>query len=357
MDGGLDIGAVEFANTNPPVITVPADITVEGDVAGGADATGTSLAAFLSGATATDDLTAMPTVTNDAPAVFPVGMTTVTFSSEDEAGNVGTATALVTVTDTMNPTLTPPGDATVEASSPAGAALDGADVVAFLTGGSATDIIDADVTITNDAPDPLPMGDTTVTFTATDDSDNSVTATAVVTVSDTTAPTLTPPADVSVEGDTAGGAADTNAMIASLLAGATATDLVDTDATITNDAPSLFAVGDTAVTFTAVDDAGNSATATAVVTVTDTTAPMVTAPAAITVDPNVAGGAEATLEAIVDFLAGATTSDVVDTAPVITNDAPSVFPSRRHDGHLHCHRRERKCDDGHSRSHCQPTRG
>ena len=326
VDGGLDIGAVEFTNNNPPVITVPADISVEGDVSGGADPAGTDLAAFLAGATATDDLTAMPTITNDAPAIFQVGMTTVTFTSEDEAGNVGTATALVTVTDTTNPTLTAPADATVEASSADGAALAGADVTAFLTGASAIDIVDADVTITNDATDPLPPGETTVTFTATDDEGNISTATAVVTVSDTTAPMLTAPADVSVEGDAAGGVADTNAMIETLLAGASATDIVDVDVTITNDAPNLFPVGDTTVTFTAVDDANNSVMATTVVTVTDTTAPTVTAPGDITVDPNVAGGAEPTLQAIVDFLAGASTTDVVDAAPVITNDAPALFP-------------------------------
>jgi hypothetical protein len=46
--------------------------------------------------------------------------------------------------------------------------------------------------------------------------------------------------------------------------------------TITNDAPTFFPLGDTTVTFTATDDAGNSSSCSAVVTVVDTTPPEIT---------------------------------------------------------------------------------
>ena len=46
----------------------------------------------------------------------------------------------------------------------------------------------------------------------------------------------------------------------------------------------LFPVGDTIITFTATDDAGNSASTAATVTVTDTTDPTIMAPADITVE-------------------------------------------------------------------------
>jgi len=48
---------------------------------------------------------------------------------------------------------------------------------------------------------------------------------------------------------------------------ATATDAVDAIPTITNDAPEVFLLGDTTVTWTATDDSGNFATATQVVTI------------------------------------------------------------------------------------------
>ena len=127
--------------------------------------------------------------------------------------------------------------------------------------------------ITNDAPDPFLLGDTVVTFTASDDNGNGATAIATVTVSDTASPVLTMPDSITVEGDTTGGAGKSNAAIEDFLNGATATDIVDPAPVITNDAPELFPLGDTVVTFTAIDASGNQATTTAGVTIVDTTPP------------------------------------------------------------------------------------
>ena len=156
FDGGLDIGSVEFVDITAPVVTPPADLTLEGDTAGGADPAGTELAAFLSGATAVDDVDDTLTITNDAPAVFPVGDTTVTFTSVDTAGNIGTTTAVVSVTDTIAPTLTVPADITVEGDTAGGADPAGTALAAFLAAATATDIVDSDVAITTDAPDAVP---------------------------------------------------------------------------------------------------------------------------------------------------------------------------------------------------------
>jgi hypothetical protein len=98
-----------------------------------------------------------------------------------------------------------------------------------------------------------------VTWTATDAAGNSASATQTVTVSDTTAPTLTAPADVTVE------AAGLQTVVE--LGAATATDSVDPDPTVTSDAPATFSLGSTVVTWTATDAAGNSASATQTVTV------------------------------------------------------------------------------------------
>lgn len=53
---------------------------------------------------------------------------------------------------------------------------------AFLGGASARDIVDGAVGLTNDAPAFLPLGATTVTFTAKDRSGNTVSATSTITV-------------------------------------------------------------------------------------------------------------------------------------------------------------------------------
>ena len=59
---------------------------------------------------------------------------------------------------------------------------------------------------------------------------------------------------------------------------------------IANDAPDVFPLGDTIVTFNIADSSGLTASATAVLTITDLTAPVVTAPASITVPATDANG-------------------------------------------------------------------
>tara|TARA_R110002049_G_scaffold182485_1_gene350273 strand:- start:721 stop:16071 length:15351 start_codon:yes stop_codon:yes gene_type:complete len=84
-----------------PEITVPESITVDPNVSGGADATLAEIATFLNGASATDDLDDNPTITNDAPSLFPAGRTTtVIFTATDMAGNSSSVSATVTVSGT-----------------------------------------------------------------------------------------------------------------------------------------------------------------------------------------------------------------------------------------------------------------
>ena len=150
---------------------------------------------------------------------------------------------------------------------------------------------------------------------------------------DTIAPTVTAPSNISVVGTSASGIDANDSQIVAFLAGATATDNVAVAGSVTHNAPSFFPVGDTIVTFTAVDDANNSGTASATVTVTappvvitDTTAPVVTAPANISVVGTSASGIDATDSQIVAFLAGATANDNVAVVGSVTNNAPSIFP-------------------------------
>ncbi|WP_157491994.1 HYR domain-containing protein, partial [Mangrovimonas sp. ST2L15] len=55
--------------------------------------------------------------TNDAPATFPIGNTTVTWTVTDAAGNSATDTQIVTVEDDTDPTIIAPADVTVSANA------------------------------------------------------------------------------------------------------------------------------------------------------------------------------------------------------------------------------------------------
>ncbi len=317
---------VTVVDTTPPDLTVPGGISLEGDTTGGVAASNAAIVALLGAATSVDIVDATPTITHDAPSLFPVGVTVITFASTDDSGNSTSATTTVTVADTTAPVLTSPAGITVEGDASGGASIANASIAALLAAATSVDIVDATPTITNDAPALFPLGDTVITFTATDDSGNTTSATTMVTVVDTTAPVLTAPADISVEGDTIDGAGITNASIVALLAAATSVDIVDATPTITHDAPALLPLGDTVITFTSTDDSGNSATAATTVTVVDTTAPVLIVPAGISVEGDTIGGAGITNSAIVALLAAATSVDIVDATPTLTHDAPGLFP-------------------------------
>ncbi|HLE38189.1 MAG TPA: HYR domain-containing protein, partial [Acidimicrobiia bacterium] len=80
-------------DTTDPVVTAPSDVVVEADGPDGSIVT-------YSGATATDDVGVVsgPTCVPPSGSLFAVGVTMVTCSASDAAGNVGEATFTVTVT-------------------------------------------------------------------------------------------------------------------------------------------------------------------------------------------------------------------------------------------------------------------
>ena len=165
---------VSFTPVSGPV---PADVTVEQTSRDGTPVN-------LSAPTVSDLCDANPTVTNNAPAVFPLGTTVVTWTATDHSGNVATTTRTVTVVDTTPPTLVVPADITVEQATAAGT------VVNFTC--TATDVCDAQVDIVCNPPSGtvFPLGVTTVTCTATDDSGNQTVKSFTVTVKDTTPPAI-----------------------------------------------------------------------------------------------------------------------------------------------------------------------
>jgi hypothetical protein len=219
-------------------------------------------------------------------SIFAIAATTVTCTAHDAAGNEAASRQfVVTVVDSTPPTIDAhPNIDNVEATGPAGATVN-------FTNPATHDAVDGDG-ISSCAPasgSTFAIGPTTVTCSAHDAANNEATAQQfVVTVVDTTAPSVTPPANVTAEA--------TGPLTAVTHGSATASDAVGV-VSLTNDAPATFPLGTTMITWTAADAAGNSASATSTVTVVDTTAPAVTVPASILREATSAAGASVSFSA------------------------------------------------------------
>ncbi len=167
----------------------------------------------------------------------------------------------------------------------------------------------------------LPLGTTNVSCTVSDvfaldstfpgDPGTTMEVMFDVTVEDTTAPDISCPSNVTVECSAADGTPSDDPQLAAFFAGVMASDVVDLDPTVTNDAPVLFPLGDTVVTFTAEDDSGNTATCQATVTVEDTTPPSLS----VELSPNVLWPPNHELR---NITASIVASDVCDPDPVIS---------------------------------------
>jgi len=257
-------------DTTGPAVSVPASITVDADSADGTPASNAAIAAFLGEATAADATDGSVAVTNDAPAVFPVGATTVTFSASDVLGNVGSNTAIVTVEDQSPPVINAP-TVFVVLGTEAGLSATEQTIVDFIASVTATDKVDGVLaSITNDGPEFYPFGETSVTFTAVDAAGNQATATTVVNVSlDPIAPELTIADSISINVDMPNSVlASSEPVIAEFIDAAAATDNKDDDSTliITNDGLDEYPVGETVITFSVSDAAGNTTTKSASIT-------------------------------------------------------------------------------------------
>ncbi|MEI6576223.1 MAG: HYR domain-containing protein, partial [Bacteroidota bacterium] len=149
-------------------------------------------------------------------------------------------------------------------------------------------------------------------WTVTDGSGNTAMASQIVTVTDNVNPTITAPASVSAFTNTA-------CTATGVALGTPVTADNCSVASVTNNAPSAFALGNTTVIWTVTDGSGNTAMASQIVTVTDNVNPTITAPANLNANTN------AGCTAINVALGTPVTADNCTVASV-TNNAPSIFP-------------------------------
>ena len=128
-------------------------------------------------------------------------------------------------------------------------------------------------------------------------------------------PEITAPNDVTVECNEPGGASGVD------LGTPTVSDNEDAegDLVVENDATEPFPLGPTTVNWQVTDTGGLTDSDTQTVTVEDTTAPDIDIPAGFMAIANTLGG-------WAGDIGQATATDVCDPDPVITNDAPDVFP-------------------------------
>ena len=291
--------AVKLDSTSPSVTAPSVTVTAEAAGPDGAVVTyGLNASDALSGATLV--------CTPPSGSSFPVGVTSVSCTATDGAGNTASVEFTVTVRDTTPPVIVLNGEA--EVTVPAGSAF--AD-----PGATATDLVDGAVAVLVEGTvNTAVPGAYTLTYSATDTALNRGAAIRRVTVVDSAPPVVTVPATFTVEATGSTGA------IVTYTASALDTISGSLEASCSPVSGSIFAIGATTVECTATDPAGNTATASFTVTVSDATAPVLTLPAPITAEATGPTGALVTYAAsALDAVSGAVT-------PSCSPASGSTFP-------------------------------
>jgi len=270
------LGAVlTVFDTDPPMLLCSSNRLVESAAAAG------TVVSFGVSAIDNCDLSVSAACVPPSGSLFPLGTNTVSCVAADSTGNSNGCSFVVTVVDTTPPTITCPTNLTLECTGTNGPQA--------LFTATATDACDTNVSA-NCAPPPgsvFALGNTLVVCSAVDATGNSNGCSFVVTVVDTTPPTMTCPTNLTPECTGANGA--------QALFTATAIDAGDPNVSA-NCAPpsgSVFTLGSTPVVCSAVDATGNSNGCSFVVTVMDTTPPAITCPADLTLECAGINGAQA----------------------------------------------------------------
>lgn len=282
---------VSTTDPEPPTVTAPPDVTISTPV----DAVGQCGIVVGESALGTPEATDNCQVNVNRTGVpagnfFPVGVTTITYTATDAGGNTATDTQTVTVTDGP-PIIFAPPDASYVCRSEVPAADPGQ--------ATGPDIIDG-----NGNPQPGPPADScgpvtvtvsetqsgagsvsspliiTRTFTATDNSNQQASAVQTITVIDPESPTITAPADASYSCPSEVPAADGSQASAADNCAPPTVNVSETNNGGVGNAASPLVI---TRTYTATDESGNTASDSQTITVIDSVAPTVSAPANVIV--------------------------------------------------------------------------
>jgi hypothetical protein len=295
----VQLPAAQKTTESAPEITVPSS---SDNVHEATSVTGSVVTYTVSAVDSNNDKDTV-TCSPDSDTLFHIGDTTVTCTAVDKNGQKSSKSFIVSVKDTTAPRITIPSDITTEATTKSGA------VVTYPV--SAVDAVDGQTVVSCSIPsgNTFPVGKTTVNCYSQDLAGNKATATFAVTVTDTTAPVVTAPADQTHAATSADGAEVTYPA-------ATASDVVSGTATVTCTPASgtVFKLGKTTVTCSSTDETGNQATKSFVVNVV-APAPVIATPQDQTLEASNGNGA------ILSFKTSA--SDSIDGSTTVTCDPAS----------------------------------
>ncbi|WP_037314759.1 HYR domain-containing protein [Salegentibacter sp. Hel_I_6] len=203
---------------------------------------------------------------------FPIGTNTVTFTATDASGNTTQCSFDIIVEDTENPTLECPSDIISSTDSGiCGAIVEFEIPEGFDNSGNVT----VEQTAGLSSGEVFPVGTTTITFTTSDEAGNTASCSFEISVVDDEAPVIEDKNDITVntDPDLCGAIVDYE------LPSATDDCGLESIAITEGLAPgSEFPLGQTTVTYTAIDVNGNSVNSSFVVTVIDNEVPVIACP-------------------------------------------------------------------------------
>jgi hypothetical protein len=249
---------VTVEDTTAPT-AVCQNITVQLDATGNASIT----AADVDGGSSDNVGIASISIDNSSFTCNNIGANTVTLTVTDTSGNTDTCNATVTVEDNVAPTAVCQ-NITVQLDSSGNATI----TAAQIDNGSSDNCTIASFSLDQTTFTGADLGANTVTLTVTDNSGNSSTCNATVTVEDNVNPTAVCQ-DIAVQLDATGNASITAAQID----GGSTDNVGIASLSINTSSFTCDNIGLNTVTLTVTDTSGNTATCNATVTVEDSIAP------------------------------------------------------------------------------------
>jgi len=261
---------VTVVDTTQPVILSSEGVTLE---ATGPEGYTGSTEAIIAAIQVEDLVDPMPTVAlaEGGSPPYAIGETSVGITVTDSSNNSVSGSIVVTVADTKGPSFSganPLVLTVADPENPQPISSGDSRVVAWVEGVTAFDKVDEVVEVLEpQLPSQFELGETEVVFTAEDSRGNSSSVTVIVLVAVGPSVDVADPITlVTLDGEPIPAS---NPLIAGFLDAVTAQDFDQNPLDVTNDAPGSFPVGETLVTFTAIDaeerQGQNSSTVTVII--------------------------------------------------------------------------------------------